>query len=512
MSEASIPAVRPPDATGHWTGLLRRSQWLSPALAILLVALVRSFSPTGVDQSVLMTWTERLFDGGRPYVDFVEINPPGSIMLYVPAVLLGRASGLSSEVIVVVLMCGLIALSLYLSGLILRDARTLDAHDRPTLLAVTVLILGAMPAVAFAQREHVGIVALLPLLSIAAAAIANSRPAFWLRGLAGLLAGLAMVAKPHFALLIAGIMIHTALATRRLRPMIEVQWITAAAVVAAYFAYTYWAYPEFYSTALPRIADVYLGWRLGMDRMAINPVLPIVAISAILLRRVHAVRPLSQATLLLATTCLLAVAVFFIQGRGWPYHALPALTAAALGLGFEATRRKSELPMPLQSNMLMATAAITLVAYAWCFKDHDRNLDEISSLVTQTHARPGIIAIAEDISVGHPLVRRVEGRWAHRFTHLWTAGGVIRQLNANTPPSAERSARLLAHLATEIDELAQSMHRERPDIILAQTGFSERREFNWLEWAQNQPQLARELENYDTAGRIGDIEILKRKN
>ena len=492
---------------------VKQSHLLFPLLAVVLVVALAAVRPTGVDQSVLMTWAERFIDGERPFIDFIEINPIGSLLLYVPSVLLGRWTGMGSEAATVVVMLTLIAVSLALCARIAKIAGVLTDHQRPTLLASAIVILGAMPAAAFAQREHVGIVALIPLLFVVSSeAQGPSRLPTWLRLAAGALAGLSLVAKPHLALLVLGALAFSALRQRRLRHTWGAQWIAATLVVSAYLSYSWIAHPAFYTAALPRIADVYLGWRLGFDRMLFNPLVPIIGLCVVVLMRTHENRPLAPATWLLALTALLASAIFFIQGRGWPYHALPALTAAALALAFEVTRTAPRASTQSRMTAAIPVAALILVSFAWCFKDHDRDVAEIARRITALHPRPSLVAIAEDISVGHPLVRQVAGHWAQRVTHLWTAGGVIRQLTSETPPSSERRARLLAHMEAELSELAVAIDDGRPDLVLAQVGKPEKGEFDWLAWARSDPRLARSLEHYATVGRIGDIEILKRQS
>lgn len=511
MNDASIQAARPTGSLGQWTDHVQRSTWLLPAVAALAVLTVRLLSAPGVDVSALLTWAERLVDGGKPFVDFVEVNPPGSIMLYVPGVALGRVLGISPEIATNGLVLGLIALSLHLCRSFLNTARTLAHNDRPALLAAAIVILGAMPAVAFAQREHIGIIAVLPFLCVCVAEIANNRPAFWLRGIAGLLAGLSMVAKPHFALLLAAVMIHLVLATRNVRHVVHVQWIAAGAVVAAYLAFTYTAYPEFYSTALPRISDVYLGWRVSLARLIFNPVLMVAAIVVALEVRLHAERPLLPVTHLALTAGGVAIALFYLQGRAWPYHALPAITLIALGLAVEATRRGPALSRKTYRSLLAIAVAVPALTFAWCYKDADRDNDKVAAFVTAVHPRPRMLTIAEDISIGHPLVRRVDGIWTHRVTHLWSAFGFYQQLAMSPPPSGERLARLQGHLEAEIRELARSIEREAPDIIVAQTGFPGVKSLDWLAWAREQPLLAHQLENYVSAGRVEDVEVLKRR-
>ena len=53
------------------------ARWLLPAVALLAACVARLTSAANVDVSGLLTWSEKMLDGARPYIDFIEINPPG---------------------------------------------------------------------------------------------------------------------------------------------------------------------------------------------------------------------------------------------------------------------------------------------------------------------------------------------------------------------------------------------------------------------------------------------------
>ena len=513
MGIAHITTIQPARLSDAIGATISRSPWLLPLIACLAVVATRAYLPTCVDVSALITWAERLLDGARPYVDFVEVNPPGSILLYTPGVALARAVGLRPEVTVEIVQILLMGLSLTLCRLILTRGRLLDGHDQPLLLAAAIFILGVMPTDTFAQREHVGIVAILPVLCIALVEIAGGKATVAMKLAAGVLAGLSLIAKPHFGLLLAATWMSLIVArwrmtpAQRLRGMLGLQWIVAGATFAAYIALTWIAYPAFYSDALPKIAIAYLGWYNEPERILRTPVLPVAAISFIILNRQYRSDGLSAPTLLLSGLALVGVAIFFLQGRAWPYQALPALTLVCLAFAWETTR--AHVSWRKSRDLLAVAIALPVIAFVWNLDRQERRLDKIVAAVTQAHPAPTMLAIAEDISVGQPLVRRVNGTWAHSVTHLWVAYGAISQLRKATA-SANRRARLTVYLEEEIADLARSIGQGKPDIILGQIGWSERQEMDWLEWARAQPALATALSDYRSIARIDDVEILAR--
>ena len=91
------------------------------AIGLIAVATQLWFGMLG-DVSWLITIDEKWLSGQVPYVDFVEINPPASLLLYWPAVFLAHALGLRAEFVVSAFGFGSIAASLSLSALILKRA------------------------------------------------------------------------------------------------------------------------------------------------------------------------------------------------------------------------------------------------------------------------------------------------------------------------------------------------------------------------------------------------------
>src|SRR5689334_22411009 len=77
--------------------------WLM-AIALLIAIVVRAMSWLNCDVSWLLTLGERVLSGARPYIDFTEPNPPASILIYLPAILIGRLFGFAPELAVTLLI------------------------------------------------------------------------------------------------------------------------------------------------------------------------------------------------------------------------------------------------------------------------------------------------------------------------------------------------------------------------------------------------------------------------
>jgi hypothetical protein len=73
--------------------------WLLAAITMLALAVqIRCAVETDVSWNI--TLVEKILDGQRPNIDFFEINPPLSYLLYAPPTLAARLSGTSPEFMV----------------------------------------------------------------------------------------------------------------------------------------------------------------------------------------------------------------------------------------------------------------------------------------------------------------------------------------------------------------------------------------------------------------------------
>jgi hypothetical protein len=107
-------------------GVLARIQPLSPWLviaALFAVAMAsRHVVAANTDVSWLLIAGERMLDGQRLYADILETNPPMSVLVYIPAILIGRALGLPAENVVDGLLFVAVAISLTIVSALLMNS------------------------------------------------------------------------------------------------------------------------------------------------------------------------------------------------------------------------------------------------------------------------------------------------------------------------------------------------------------------------------------------------------
>jgi hypothetical protein len=140
------------------------ASWLLPVAVVVAAMLWRLHSVENADVSWLLTAAEKLVEGRR---DFIEFNPPGAVFTYVPAVWLARLFHVEPELTCDVLVFLVATLSLGLVSL-LQGRSFAERHNMLFTATGVAAILLILPARTFGEREHLGVILLLPWIAATA--------------------------------------------------------------------------------------------------------------------------------------------------------------------------------------------------------------------------------------------------------------------------------------------------------------------------------------------------------
>jgi len=510
--------------------LVRLPRWLPFVFVLAVALLLRRAIMANVDVSWMLTLCEKILDGQRLYVDLMELNPPGGILLYLPPVFVARHLGLRPETVTDIFVIAAACVSIALPGRVF-DVRRFLKVDAWQLAAVTAAVLAILPARAFGDRDPVALIVLLPSLALYAVR-AMRRPVPRAHAIiGGMSSALAAIIKPHFVLVIFVTAIVTAVCARSWRVLLVLENWVAAALLLAYGVAVAAVFPAFIPDVAPMVAAVYVARPPPVAVM-----LPTLALwSVTLLMILHwrgraAFAP--PFCILLAASCGCAL-VFMAQGKGWPYHSVPMLALALIALALagnwftvEQTMHEPEKACPAldagwtpvfgkrsctkntgKSSAWLARTAGALAIAAGCFTWFNAETDytNLARPVARIAARPTMLAITSDVAIGHPLVRDLGGVWALRMSHNWISSGVLVRRQHQTLDAAT-AAQLDAYEARERAMLADDIARSRPDVILV-----DRIWFDWGAWAREDPRLRELLGNYREADTVDGIAILARR-
>jgi hypothetical protein len=526
LGRASSSVRRPPVAFA-----------LTLAIGALAVALQARFGLLG-DVSWLITVDEKWLDGQTPYHDFIEINPPASLLLYWPAIALARLVGVWPEFTVAAFGFLSIAASLALSGAILACGPI--GRVGPLAFGVALIALAILPGQSFCERDQLAALYGLPFLALAAARAARARVDWPMAVAAGVGAGAMAAIKPPYALVAIALAPYLAGRIGVRAPFGAVEYYVAAALGLAYAALVVTAFPAYVSDILPLGLAVYAPNRESFFELLSEPgVLLTLVLGAALV--ILAARRLGEPKIAVpALASLGALAAYLVQGKGWLYQAYPALAFMTLAAGF-ALELSPPAPRRIAIGALAGVAAALLllwlgrwplpIAFAaaagaaallaalerdpaagqprdWrtplaemgvagaigvacgLFAMDGIRTPALARALASLGPRPTVVAISESLAFGHPMVRAVGGVWAQRVPSLWIASAARRLIDQH--PGDEALARRLApYIDRDRRMLVEDIERNRPDAILVG-----RLDTRFHRWAWNDPAIAAARADY----------------
>jgi len=282
-----------------------------------------------------------------------------------------------------------------------------------------------------------------------------------------------------------------------------VEFYAAACFLAFYLAVIVYCFPAYVERVAPIAAAVYVPVRASLIALAMTRgALCWLTLSVILivLGRARLAEPLVAIPALSSVGAIIA---FFVQGRGWPYHAYPAIALIAFACA-PVVLRAAAARFSAQGLIIVASVAATLsLAFVFFSSATNESTPALEGLVASTATHPKILVIGPDIAVGHPLTRRVSGVWVGTPNCLWITA-MAQFLIKTGAPDAETRRRYESYKQLDREMLISDIEKRSPDAILFDGD-------KWKEWAFAHPDVAAALADYTPVGAVGEIMVYGRK-
>ncbi|WP_108520207.1 hypothetical protein [Bradyrhizobium algeriense] len=485
---------------GSWTV----TSLLAIAAVFVAAILLRQVLPFNVDVSWWLIVSERMLDGQRLYVDILETNPPMAGSVYFLAVALARLVHLRPEVVADALIFALVAASLALTWRILRISSLRDSvAGAPAVWAAALLAI--LPMYVFGQREHLALVALLPALAVYILRANRERVAPSAMLIAGLCAAATMNFKPYFVFAVGFCILTAAAQARDWRVLFAPEnWIAAALVVIHGICIVVF-YPEYLTLIYPLVRDVYLLLKAPLLAILLTSAtaLWIVAIMVVLALHGRHRKPDAASLVMMAGSLGFTVS-FFVQGKGWDYHAYPMVALSLLAAGWAISAGDDERAgsRRLRAGAMFVVALIFANACLWFNASVD--MRQVQDQVARLGPRPKILVLSAAAVIGHPMVRELEGTWVSRQEAFWVRE-IVRRAQMDGTIDSEMAARLAGYVARERAGIVEDFKKQPPDVVVIDNENSD-----WGNWVAADPELSALLKPYIPVNNINGIEILRR--
>ena len=483
----------------------------SPLLSVALIVVAIAQQACGhidSDVSWFLTLAEKFLDGRFSPDDMVDPNPPIAILSLVPAFPLARLLHAPVEAVLVAFVLAFALLSIGLSGYILRFGAARGALERALLLNGGIYLLLVTPALVFAQREHLALLAMAPMLAALAVDRGKDSPPRVVRLLAGFGCAVAVSFKPFFALAVVLPALAVAWRERSIRVFLTLEMLTAGAA-SVLLALSVVVFFPVYSASIAAFGlDVYGVAHESLINFLAKTLAPYYVACAIGLLILARGVPKG----IEARTAFLASLGFFLcfvlQRKGWINHAYPAIALlffAWLSHALDVARDEPGVAHPLVRFFFVPL----LIASPFCFggggqwTDAEEHPGLLAAAASHAPPRPRVIALAYNCDVGHPLTRRLRGQWVGHPCSLWTTS-YVDQLLMSSPSDPAYRARLAEYRRRDLTTFARDVEEGRADVIVVESP-------RLREWSAKQPEIAGALASFEKTGEAGEAEVWTRR-
>jgi hypothetical protein len=301
------------------------------------------------------------------------------------------------------------------------------------LLAYAALALMAVPWMHIGQREQIALIGTFPYAALIAARREGRTVSPLLATLVGIGAAMGFALKQYF--LIVPVLLELwliACAGRRWRPL-RPETVALVATGLAYLAALVTLEPDFLTEIVPLLQLAYGGFGAASPRFMFG-LFAYVGLAILGFVAAHA-RALASGKAPFGSAMLVAAAgfaaVYFIQFKGWPYHAIPLIGCASLALAASlAELGTASRPMRLfaPALLLLPLALTAEEVFAGQAPDPD-----LRSAVSGLPSGTPVGFIAENSAVPWAVVLQHRLRYVPRYNGYWVLGAVERNERAGNP-------------------------------------------------------------------------------
>lgn len=419
-------------SVGTWGPL-----WLAVALTILITA-IRSTGTVDSDVAWQLWIAGRIHAGANLYTDIIETNPPLWFWMAVPVERLSSILHVRIESVLVVVVGILVGLSLAATNRLIAHV---PPRSRALLLCYGALALAAMPWMHVGQREQLALVATVPYAALIAARRQGQGVSQGWSAALGAGAALGFALKHYFLVvpLLLEIWLFAA-APRKWRP---IRGETAAIVVVGvlYLASVFLFQPDFVQRIIPLLQLAYGAFGAPGFSYLFGPF----AIVGLLLLGAVATqtRILASSKAPFAAALTVAAAgfaiVYFIQFKGWPYHALPLIGCNSLAIA--ALLAETGTP-PMFRVVAPALLAIPLVLSAEEQLHPALPSPDVLGAVSGLRAGESVGFLTTETAIPWSVTLQRRYRYSSRYNGFWMVRAILgNEQHGNPDPRLAALAR-----------------------------------------------------------------------
>lgn len=337
-----------------------RQTWPTAILAAASILAWLSFREIRLSHDLYWQfWIARQIIGGtKLYADIWELNPPLWFWSAMPLQSVAQYLDISwqSALIAEVLTLGAAS-----AWLVTRLTDIDNAIDRAVCMLAQLWIVTLIPLSDIGQREHLALISSLPYAALIACRRDGKPVSLPMAIIVGLMGGYGFALKHYFVVIPLALELWLFLKLRRnwrpWRPELFILTVLAVAYAVAIVLVT----PEFFTIILPMVGLAYDSYKVPSITLLGKPWVIFWLASAVYLymwsKRQTNRNAIWQTSIItaLAIVCGGFAFSYFLQQKGWYYHALPVTGVLALAVALTLVAQRKKLRLNALVGMMLLT-------------------------------------------------------------------------------------------------------------------------------------------------------------
>lgn len=413
--------------------------WTMVAYALFTWFSIQIHTSITADTLWLCDAASRLLAGQTMAAAYYDPNPPLSVMLYVPPVLASMTGLITIHDAVFVYTLLILALSALLTYNILK---VIPGIELTTAVSATVALVMAntiLSSLSFTERDQILGMMLLPFV-LTQTGITKKWPLPPVIKHTTLILGAALILlKPHHGLIPTLIILHRAMAEKRLSVWRDPDFMYLASAVVGYAAILFFYFSDYLNIILPDVTDLYL---MNFSEFALikGVFCALLCITGLLIAFI--INNKLWLTYYFFAAAMISIIPFIVQMRGYEYHLMPATTFFWCAVAVMSKDSLQKFMAPQLSlfltTLLMTVTAFSLTTVRIYFPTHEQYKElPLAKFLEDCESPCPVFVLNNHIEITHQTALYSDKPWASRFPSFWFIPGIF-DTDKTTPAELAR--------------------------------------------------------------------------
>ncbi len=427
--------------------------------------------------SWLLDAAQRLVNGQSLANHIYETNPPLSIILYIPHVLIAKLANTPAANIMffMTFVCALISTGGV--AILLKYIRNIDPVIKPAIVMTYMAGITIATTLSFSEREHYIIMMLFPFVLCQYALNTHQKVPYALLIPILLIGSIGILIKPHYGIVPTILMFQRIYQSKKIASLFKEDFWILSVVTSVYLISLGTIFIEYSTTIFPDVVDLYLvnsqistTFKTGELYITCFVLMPVLEFF-----RTDLTKEQKKFLFLFYNSCLLCLIPYFVQMKGYYNHLIPAYVFFLCGLSLSISLRTAQI---WKNNALLCLIipCIAVISFLNVFSPLSKNIitqKEIATLPITQYIQDNcpapctFFAFHSDIELFNPTAAAMGYTHGTRFPSYWFLPQLIKNLESqqtNTGHYQSLKEKYLRFVGEDLKHYKPSLLLIRKDV------------------------------------------------